>query len=59
MTIAPFFQSETPPTQALVVHTLRAVQPAMTNSPHSFQLFGFDVGVDALLTPFLEQVGRA
>lgn len=43
----------------IIIHSLKAVSSAFVNSPNCFQLFGYDVIVDADLKPWLIEVNAS
>eukprot|EP00878_Enallax_costatus_P021946 GHUV01023261.1.p1 GENE.GHUV01023261.1~~GHUV01023261.1.p1 ORF type:complete len:202 (+),score=84.85 GHUV01023261.1:416-1021(+) len=45
--------------QALVVHTVKALQQVMINDRHCFELYGFDVIIDSDMTPWLIEVNAS
>ncbi|KAJ1561864.1 putative tubulin polyglutamylase ttll1 [Cladochytrium tenue] len=44
---------------SIFVHSLRAVQQAMTNERHCFECYGYDIIVDADLRPWLVEVNAS
>lgn len=44
---------------ALIVHSLKAVQPVMINDRHCFECYGYDVLIDADLKPWLVEVNAS
>jgi hypothetical protein len=42
--------------QSLIMRCLLAVQPAMINDRHSFELYGYDVLIDQALKPWIIEV---
>lgn len=45
--------------QNLIIRSLLAVQPAMINDKHSFELYGYDVLIDQELKPWLIEVNAS
>lgn len=45
--------------QNIIIRALLAVQPAMINDKHCFELYGYDVMIDANLKPWLIEVSAA
>jgi hypothetical protein len=45
--------------QSLIIRALLAVQPAMINDRHAFELYGYDVLVDSGLKPWLLEVNAS
>eukprot|EP00937_MAST-01D_sp_MAST-1D-sp2_P001757 g1757.t1 len=45
--------------RALIVHSLRAVQSVIVNDRHCFEVYGYDVIVDAQLKPWLVEVNAS
>lgn len=44
---------------ALIIHSLKAVQPVMINDRHCFECYGYDVLIDAELKPWLVEVNAS
>jgi tubulin polyglutamylase TTLL9 len=45
--------------QNLIIRALLAVQPAMINDRHAFELYGYDVLIDSALKPWLLEVNAS
>lgn len=45
--------------QAVIIHSLKACAPIMINDRHCFELYGYDIIVDANLKPWLIEVNAS
>lgn len=44
---------------SVLIHSLRAIQPLMPNDKHCFEVYGYDIIIDAELRPWLIEVNSS